>query len=186
MTFAALHSDGMTTMCCSPSYYSAAFLGYLWCSIFLPKKVEHLLQKMKTITWFYLYCCGSNECETVKDGCKTLFSEPLWICCTRRREAKLVDFPYYIFKAVDIYVIELRQVQANYVRTNISLGLFSAWLRGRDWQVSLCLHSVLLIEPLLTQGIFFFFCFSFASVQRLSSEDDDKCNTLSFCDWMVY
>jgi len=57
---------------------------------------------------------------------KRFFSEPLWICCTRRREAKLVDFPYYIFKAVDIYVIELRQVQANYVRTNISLGLFSA------------------------------------------------------------
>jgi len=89
---------------------------------------------------------------------KRFYSEPLWICCTRRREAKLVDFPYYIFKAADIYVIELRQVQANYVRTNISLGLFSAWLRGRDWlrQVSLCLHSVLLIEPLLTQGIFFF------------------------------
>ena len=92
-------------------------------------------------------------------------SRSLWIGMGRGVEgAKLVDFPYYIFKAVVIWVIVLRQVQANYVRANISLSLLSAWLHERNqaWQIFLSLCSVLLIELLL------FPCFSGAELQLTS------------------
>lgn len=78
--------------------------------------------------------------------------------------AKLVDFPYYIFKAVVIWVIALRQVQANYVKANINPSRLSAWFheRNQGWQAFLSLCSVLLIELLL------FPCFSGAELQPTS------------------